>query len=181
MSGALVILSIFTAIHLLRYWGEKGKLHRYYTSACPPPEVLPKEIILQGEHFELSDDDLDRILKRRFIYYSFLEENLKHGFSFSKQKMDHYRMNYFFQLLCSLNTNGLFWREKQEGTAFNRVQNNFILYRLFPVLKEELKLPQGGARNIPVAEIAIGSIFFAYVSFSKSKGPNFAGINKNLL
>lgn len=80
MSGALVILSIFTAIHLLRYWGEKGKLHRYYTSACPPPEVLPKEIILQGEHFELSDDDLDRILKRRFIYYSFLEENLKQRF-----------------------------------------------------------------------------------------------------
>ncbi|HUC82666.1 MAG TPA: zinc-dependent peptidase [Flavisolibacter sp.] len=43
--------------------------HYQLTASCPQPQISPTDIVLRGRDFELSDDDLHRILTRRFPYY----------------------------------------------------------------------------------------------------------------
>lgn len=73
-------LLFFVIMQWVRYVGQKDKLHRYYSSTCLPPKVFPKEIVIDGREFELSEIDLDRILNKRFKYYAALEHHLQLGF-----------------------------------------------------------------------------------------------------
>jgi MtfA peptidase len=80
MASTLAFLGVLIAIQVLRYTGQKDKLHRYYTSNCLPPEVLPTEIVIEGKDLKISDYDLNHILKKRFKYYASLDENLQQEF-----------------------------------------------------------------------------------------------------
>src|SRR6186997_2896694 len=80
MITAIIFFCFFAAVQILQYTGQKDKLHRAYTSACPPPEVLPSEILLHGKDLVLTMQQIDAILQKRFRYYVLLEEDLKKKF-----------------------------------------------------------------------------------------------------
>src|SRR6186713_2648230 len=80
MITAIIFFCFFAAIQILQYTGQKDKLHRAYTGACPPPEVLPSEILLHGKDLVLTIQEIDSILKKRFKYYALLEKNLQERF-----------------------------------------------------------------------------------------------------
>jgi Mlc titration factor MtfA (ptsG expression regulator) len=80
MITAIIFFCFFAAVQILQYTGQKDKLHRAYTGACPPPEVLPSEILLHGKDLVLTIQEIDSILKKRFKYYALLEKNLQERF-----------------------------------------------------------------------------------------------------
>jgi Mlc titration factor MtfA (ptsG expression regulator) len=65
---------------MLSYYGHSTKKHRYYSSICKPPEVLPTEIVYTGRNLEWDANTLHLILSRSNHYYNALGADLQKAF-----------------------------------------------------------------------------------------------------
>jgi len=86
MGVLLVYASAAFLYFLVGRYAEKGAKHRQLTAACPPPQVSQTDIVLRGTDFNPNDDDLHRILMKRFPYYVPLHPDLQQRFRRRVQK-----------------------------------------------------------------------------------------------
>jgi len=77
MKSVIVWIAATAALQLLGQRQVRRSRHWAYTNACPPPEILPNEIVLNGKEFEISTEEIHKILTKRFLYYSQLQPSLQ--------------------------------------------------------------------------------------------------------
>jgi len=80
MKSIIVWIAATAALQLLGQRQVRRQKHWEYTAACPPPEVMPNEIVIDGKEFEISAKETDRILNNRFVYYKQLQPSLQQLF-----------------------------------------------------------------------------------------------------
>ena len=61
-------------------YAARTRKSRQLTASCPPPQVSPTDIVLRGKTLPLTDQDLDRILSKRFPFYAPLSDEMKGRF-----------------------------------------------------------------------------------------------------
>jgi Mlc titration factor MtfA (ptsG expression regulator) len=80
LSAFIVIAALMIISAVRRYQLEKQAKFHSLAAKCPPVEVDPADIVFTGMHPSLKDEDITRILSRRFPYYHSLDQENKERF-----------------------------------------------------------------------------------------------------
>ena len=72
MGTIIFSLSLFAVAQLLTYIGQRNKFHHHYSRLSKPPHIHETDIVLHGRQSGISTEEIERILNKRFSYYTFL-------------------------------------------------------------------------------------------------------------
>jgi len=86
MKSIIVWIAATAALQLLGQRQVRRVKHWHYTNSCPPPEVLPNEIVIDGNELDISAEEIHTILTKRFVYYAQLQPSLQEVFLKRLQK-----------------------------------------------------------------------------------------------
>jgi MtfA peptidase len=80
MRPVLIYLIAMAGAHLVHYRNQRKQKHNELTLASPPPAIDKKDIVIKGSSLEFSDEEINKILLRRFSYYKELNLSLRQVF-----------------------------------------------------------------------------------------------------
>jgi len=72
-------ITVLALFQVMSYYGQKTKRHRAYSNACTPPTVEETDILFKGSD-GITEEQIRKILVKRFPYYRSLQENLQQTF-----------------------------------------------------------------------------------------------------
>lgn len=177
MKSIIIWIAATAALQLLgQRQVRKGK-HWHYTNSCPPPEILPNEIVIDGKELNIPVEEIHRILNKRFIYYAQLQPSLQEVFLKRLQK--------FISKKIFIIEDDEGFREMPVLVSAAAIQltiglKNYLLsfYRYICIFPEEFF--REGSFNILVGNVQDNIITVAWNHFLKGFGDPTNGSNVGL-